>query len=236
MIPWGSNPDGTLSMANNGECVGLVTWDGTSDRVADVDWVCWLTTTYIPNKDVDYPFGIDGPDADFDPSFFAEDRADGIPAPDAPEGSSIHRTSLIEKDEVTTGGNGITGHDETSEDWSTWKVAAFSPGVCALSAVGVGGSAPTAPAFALRVAGANPFTRDVRLAYATPRAGRVRLTIHDLAGRTVATLVDAVAPAGTQTATWNGCDRDGRTVPAGVYIARMTCDGATSFARLYRLH
>jgi len=64
MIPWGSNPAGTLSMANNGECVGLVTWDGASDLVKDLDWTCWLTTTFIPNKDVDYPLGIDGPDPD----------------------------------------------------------------------------------------------------------------------------------------------------------------------------
>lgn len=38
MIPWGSNPAGTLSMANNGECVGLAFWDGIGDRVVDHDW------------------------------------------------------------------------------------------------------------------------------------------------------------------------------------------------------
>jgi len=234
MIPWGSNPDGTLSMANNGECVGLVTWDGASDLVADVDWVCWLTTTYIPNKDVDYPFGFDGPDADYDPSFYAEDRANGVPAPDAPEGSSIHRTSLIEKGEVTSGGNGVTGHDETSEDWSTWKVGPFSPGVCTLSPVGV--SAPAAPrSLAVRVVSANPFAHDVRLAYTTPRAARVRVTIHDLAGRVVATLVDAEEPAGPHAATWDGHDRPGHSAPAGLYIVRVTCGGENGLARLYRV-
>ena len=233
MIPWGSNPDGTLSMANNGECVGLVTWDGTSDLVQDVDWVCWLTTTYIPNKDVDYPFGFDGPDADFDPSFYAEDRADGIPAPDAPEGSSIHRTSLVEKGEVTSGGNGVTGHDETSEDWSTWKVGPFSPGVCALSSVGVGLPVPPPSSLSVRVASANPFVRDVRLAYSMPRAGHVRVTIHDLAGRIVARVVDADEPAGTHAATWDGRDRNGQAVPAGLYVARVASGGENGFARLY---
>ena len=137
---------------------------------------------------------------------------------------------------MTSGGNGVTGHDETSEDWSTWKVAPFSPGVCALSSVGVGLPGTPPSLLSVRVASANPFVRDVRLAYSMRRAGRVRVTIHDLAGRIVATLVDADEPAGTHAATWDGRDRNGQSVPAGLYVARLVSGNENGFARLYLVH
>jgi len=235
MINWGSNPSGTLSMANNGECVGLVYWDGVSDRVVDHDWVCWLTTTYIPNKDVDYPFGIDGPDPDFDPSWFAEDRANGVPAPDAPQGFSIHRTSLTEKGEVATGGNGAGGHDETSEDWSVWQIAPYSPGRQTLMGVtGVGEADVPTAALTLGPGAPSPFAREVRLAYATATAGRVRITIHDLEGRAITTLVNRDEPAGARVVTWDGTDRAGRDVGSGVYFVRLECGGLIRTLRIAR--
>jgi flagellar hook capping protein FlgD len=236
MIPWGSNPAGTLSMANNGECVGLVTWDGAGDRVADLDWVCWLTTNAIPNKDVDYPLGIDGPDADFDPTFFVEDRANGIAAPDAPQGSSIHRTSVAETGEVTTGGNGAGGHDETSEDWSTWVIGDISPGRVEFAIVAVPIGSPGATAeLALGPGAPSPFRREVRLAFVMPRAGHARLSIHDLQGRSIATLVDGPADAGTHRVTWDGRDRAGREAQTGIYFARFECDGQVRSRRLSRV-
>lgn len=226
MIHWGSNPAGTLSMANNGECVGLVHWDGTSDRVTDHDWVCWLTTNAIPNKDVDYPLGIDGPDADLESSFFAEDRANGIAAPDAPQGASIHRTSLAEQGEITTGGNGAGGHDETSEDWSVWAIGGYSPGTYDISVVAVlNESGAPITELALGTCAPSPFGREVRLEYGLQRAGRVRLTIHDLPGRTLATLVNGPKSAGTHAATWDGRDGAGRDVRPGVYFVRLECGG-----------
>ena len=236
MIHWGSNPAGTLSMANNGECVGLVTWDGASDRVVDHDWVCWLTTNAIPNKDVDYPLGIDGPDADLEASFFAEDRANGIAAPDAPQGSSIHRTSLVETSELTAGGNGAGGHDETSEDWSTWVIGGTSPGRVefAIVAVPIGNPGATTD-LALGACAPIPFGREVRLGFVMPRAGHARLTIHDLQGRTIATLVDGPADAGTHSVIWDGRDPAGRDAQTGIYFARLECAGQVRSRRLSRI-
>ena len=235
LIHYGSNPSGTLSMANNGECVGLVTWDGAGDRVSDLDWVCWLTTTFIPNKDVDYPLGIDGPDANSDASWFAEDRASGAPAPDAAQGSSIHRTSLAEPGEATSGGNGAIGHDETSENWSSWVVADESPGVSGLSTVGVPLPSPGPSGLALAPTAPHPFRSAVRIDYTLPVPGRVRITIHDVSGRTVATLVDAAESAGTHAAYWNGRDATGRPAPAGLYVVRLDSGGATLTRRITRI-
>jgi hypothetical protein len=233
MIPWGSNPAGTLSMANNGECLGLVTWDGASDLVRDLDWTCWLTTTFIPNKDVDYPLGIDGPDADLETSFFANDLGTGAPAPDAPQGSSIHRPSIVETGEVASGGNGVSGHDETSENWTTWTIAPDDPGVCALTAVAVG----DVPGAASRWVEArpNPFVEQVRIGFTVPRAGRVRLAIHDLQGRVVATLIDGAMSAGSASANWDGRDGAGRAAPAGVYLVRLETAERISTRTLVRV-
>lgn len=235
MIDWGSNPAGTLSMANNGECVGLVSWDGTSDLVKDHDWVCWLTTTFIPNKDVDYPLGIDGPDPNLETTFFADDRGTGLPAPDSPQGFSIHRTSIVEKNELATGGNGVSGHDETSEDWSVWQIAAYDPGLCALTTVSVPGEGAAGADLSLSIAGPNPFGREARIRYVLPRPGRVKLEIHDLQGRAIATLVDGWQPAGARTSSWDARDRSGGKAQTGVYFARLEWGGETLCRKLVRI-
>ena len=66
----------------------------------------------------------------------------------------------------------------------------------------------------------NPFQRSTRIAYALPKAGTVRLTVHDLQGRVVATLAEGNFPAGRHTAIW-----DGSGSGAGVYFVRLTQDG-----------
>jgi flagellar hook assembly protein FlgD len=47
------------------------------------------------------------------------------------------------------------------------------------------------------------------------------LTIFDLAGRLVATLVDGTLDAGTHSAVWDARDGNGRSQASGVYIARL---------------
>lgn len=232
MGDWGSYPAGTMSMANNGESVGLCEWDGASDRVRDHDWVCWLTLNYIPNKDVDFPFGIDGPDADFENSFFHEDSATALPAPDAPEGMSIHRTTLAEPGEAASGGNGIGGHDETTEDGSaSWQVAAPTPGRTSLGVVDVVGP-PAVASLEFTGAAPNPFTRATRFGFRLPAASHVRLTLHDVQGRTVAVLADRAYPAGVHAVLW---DAGPRGLARGLYFARLRAGGAQRVLRLIRI-
>ena len=236
LADWGSNPAGTLSMANNGECVGLVFWDGASDRVVDHDWVCWLTLNAIPDKDVDYPLGVDGPDPNLDVSFFGEDRGTALAAPDAPQGSSIHRASLFETSELQSGGNGASGHDETTEDWSGWLIQPFSPGVVTLSTVGVpGAGTPHGSGLDLRPGVPNPFQSATTLSYSLPTDGHVRLAIHDVGGRAVATLVDGAETAGSHTRIWDGRRDDGRPVAAGVYFVRLDFGGEVRSLRISRM-
>jgi hypothetical protein len=67
----------------------------------------------------------------------------------------------------------------------------------------------------------NPFNPTTRFTLELPEAGEVRLTIHDLAGRLVAELVRGEAAACPRVVAWHGVDAAGRSVPSGVYAARL---------------
>ena len=87
------------------------------------------------------------------------------------------------------------------------------------SLVGIAG-VDLPPATAMLSAHPNPFNPAVTLSFALPEAGEASVTIHDLAGRTVATLLaPTVLPAGTHTLTWRGRDQAGRAVASGTYLA-----------------
>lgn len=72
----------------------------------------------------------------------------------------------------------------------------------------------------------NPFaaTTDIRFELRAPT--RITLTIYNLLGRRIRVLVDEAFDRGRYTRTWNGRDDEGRAVPSGVYLYRMTA-GAT---------
>jgi FlgD Ig-like domain len=55
---------------------------------------------------------------------------------------------------------------------------------------------------------------------------RVEVAMFDLSGRKVVTLDDGLRASGVHTATWDGRDKNGRDVAAGVYFARLSWNGA----------
>ena len=64
----------------------------------------------------------------------------------------------------------------------------------------------------------NPFNPLTTIRYDLPANARVRLSIIDVAGRRVRTLVDEQQTAGSRSAIWNGRDDAGRAVASGVYF------------------
>ena len=63
------------------------------------------------------------------------------------------------------------------------------------------------------------------ISYALPEAGAVELTIFDLLGRRVATLVADGREAGRYAVTWNGLDDDGERTASGLYFYRLSAPG-----------
>ncbi len=72
----------------------------------------------------------------------------------------------------------------------------------------------------------NPFNPTTSIRYAIPGpGGRVTLSIYDLSGRRVKTLVNADVAPGTYTVTWRGLDDTGRQLGSGVYFYKLEAPG-----------
>lgn len=122
----------TVGFSNGSEVLILFYWDGQSDLVQDVDIVTWGSKAEAVNKT---NVSIDGLDADTTPSTYladtpvaeqfvvnTENDADTDPHD---VNNSAQRKLEVEDLETWTGGNGITGHNETSENLS-WKGGIWS--------------------------------------------------------------------------------------------------------------
>lgn len=121
----GSSP----TITDSGEGIALIYWDGASDLVRDVDLVDAghgsTNTNRLANKT---DLMVDGPDQDQLESVYLDDvySISGT-ARDAIAGESYKRLRPEDGFEDASGGNGLTGHDETSEDMvSTWSQDDFT--------------------------------------------------------------------------------------------------------------
>lgn len=65
----------------------------------------------------------------------------------------------------------------------------------------------------------NPFNPQTSLRFSLPSAGHVTLTIHDVAGRTIATLLDRDLEAG-----WHSAEFNGSNLASGIYLAVLRCN------------
>jgi hypothetical protein len=75
--------------------------------------------------------------------------------------------------------------------------------------------------FALHNAVPNPFNPQTTLSFSLPTASHVRLTIYDVRGHLVTTLVDEDRGPGVHDVVWNGRDARNRQVASGVYLYRI---------------
>ncbi len=73
----------------------------------------------------------------------------------------------------------------------------------------------------LRPSGPNPFRGATTLRFELGAPESVRLTVHDLHGRRVRSLLAGRREAGTHSARWDGRDEAGRPLPAGTYLCRL---------------
>jgi len=77
----------------------------------------------------------------------------------------------------------------------------------------------------------NPFNPVTTISFDIPDNGRkpneTRLTIFDIRGRVIRTMLEGSYPPGRHEAVWNGRDDSGRTVSSGVYMYRLTVDRQT---------
>jgi hypothetical protein len=65
----------------------------------------------------------------------------------------------------------------------------------------------------------NPFNPSTTIKYSLPSAGHLKLSVYNVRGQLVKTLIDGVRPAGAdQTVVWDGTDDRGSSAASGVYF------------------
>lgn len=67
----------------------------------------------------------------------------------------------------------------------------------------------------------NPFNPSTQISFALPSAAKVSLTVYNVLGQQVKTLVDEYMTAGYQTVTWDGTDNSSASVASGIYFYRI---------------
>jgi hypothetical protein len=122
-------------------------------------------------------------------------------------------------------------HLSTGARYYTYDVVTL---VLDLSQTGVDdGGAPLA--FALRQNSPNPFRGGTTLAFELPGPSHATLSVYNVAGRRVATVVDGDYPAGRHSVTWDGVGDNGREVSAGIYFYMLEAGSRRDMKKLIRL-
>jgi hypothetical protein len=78
----------------------------------------------------------------------------------------------------------------------------------------------------------NPFNPETSIQYNLHQDSQVTITVYDLLGRQVKTLVDNQQAAGSYNTIWNGTDSAGAKAASGVYIVRMETKGVTQIQKV----
>lgn len=81
----------------------------------------------------------------------------------------------------------------------------------------------------------NPFNPQTTIEFGLPQSARTRLTVFDVRGRRVTTLVDEALDAGHHRVVWDGTDGNGSRVASGVYFYRLDAPGFASQKKMLLL-
>ena len=71
----------------------------------------------------------------------------------------------------------------------------------------------------------NPFNPQTTISYTLAQPGRVKLSIYNIKGQLVRTLVDEEQPAGQHRRIFDGRDDKGRSLASGIYLIKMDAPG-----------
>jgi hypothetical protein len=111
--------------------------------------------------------------------------------------------------------------------WTDATYYAMAIGIDSLSLMGEAGAAVSHEAlnpegFALYPNYPNPFNPETTFGFDLPGTSETALSIYDIQGRLVRTLVNGTLDAGSHTARWDATDNQGNQAPAGVYLCRLS--------------
>jgi len=82
----------------------------------------------------------------------------------------------------------------------------------------------------------NPFRGTTSISFTVGQPSPVNLSVYDVAGRRVATLVNGVHEPGRNRVVWDGRDGSGHRVAAGIYFYRLEIGSWMRTKKLLRIH
>ncbi len=81
----------------------------------------------------------------------------------------------------------------------------------------------------------NPFNAETQIKFALRDDGKVTLTVYNILGQKVRTLLDGMQTAGFKSVIWDGKNEGGETVASGVYFYRIAATNFTETKRMVLL-
>ncbi len=93
---------------------------------------------------------------------------------------------------------------------------------------------PAAPEFTTELMGnyPNPFNPSTTIAFSLSQMSNVNLSVYNIKGQKVKTLVSGVTEPGEHRVEWDGADSTGKSTSSGVYFYRLKTDGYDSVKKM----
>ncbi len=82
----------------------------------------------------------------------------------------------------------------------------------------------------------NPFNPSTEIGFSLSESAHIDLSVFDVTGRKVVTLLDDWLTPGYDSVTWNGKDENGNTVASGIYFYRLLTRGKAVTKKMQLLH
>jgi hypothetical protein len=108
---------------------------------------------------------------------------------------------------------------------SSYYVARWEDPVSAPKSPALPGVSSRLPRIALGPNRPNPFRAGTTIPYSVSTDARVRVSIHDVQGRLVRTILDGPVSAGDHALAWDGRDERGAAAASGAYFVRILSAG-----------
>ncbi len=234
MIPvWGSAASGSIKgadsipgLSNAAEIVILYNWHEGDDLVTDIDLFSWKDPSSTTTS-----FFFDKTGVTVGSSTYAPDTPTGSQHPFGAQlsfGLSYQRIDVLEGNQTASGGNGVNGRDETSEDFNV----TFTDQLAADPAMpgGPAGGGATSAELVVEAKTFIPTMGEIfPIRFISKAQSETKLRIFDQQGRLVASLFDSrfngapsVIPGAYTTVIWDGRDREFERVKAGMYIIHLS--------------
>ncbi len=126
----------------------------------------------------------------------------------------------------------VYANTDATGQYTQWRE---DPGVVngTVALVAAGSNLPTQ--FALDQNYPNPFNPDTKISLALPKNAHVQLTVFNVLGQAVKTLVDQDMAAGTHEVTWDGRNSDGTQVSSGIYFYRISAGDFSATKKMMML-